>query len=306
MCVIIIFNPTYYAKSCLNGISVWAFKVLPLLFPFFVLTKLINNLSNHKKNSMDKLFCRIYNTPNGSLSTFILSALSGYPMGAKLICDMHKNKQISSEKAQKMLSFCSISGPMFMIGTVGVSMLSNFRAGVIILISNILASLINGLLYRGKTQSQDNASTSFIKNQVSLSECVYDSLISILMVGAYIVLSFILLDMLKILHITELFSNAICGVFNINRYHNVVSSVFNGFFEITRGIYDLSLTGVSLKLKTILSSFLVGFGGFSIMLQSFSFIEKIEMPFKKMLIQKTTQSILSLIISIPFSLLILN
>ena len=131
------------------------------------------------------------------------------------------------------------------------------------------------------------------------------SLISILMVGCYIVLSFIILDMLNILHITSLLTNTICGVFNLSRYHNVVSAVINGFFEITRGIYDLSLTGVSIKLKTIISSFLVGFGGFSIMLQSFSFVEKIKMPFKKMLLQKSSQAIIALIISIPLSLLIL-
>ena len=185
MCIILMFNPMIYAKSCLDGISVWAFKVLPLLFPFFIFTRLIVNLSTPKENIMDKLFSKVYHTPTGSFSTFFLATLSGYPMGAKLIYTMHENKQINSADAKKMLSFCSVSGPMFMLGTVGIAILNSFRAGMIILISNILASLINGLIYRGKKELQQKKVEYVAKtNDNILSYSVYNSLISILMVGA--------------------------------------------------------------------------------------------------------------------------
>lgn len=306
MCIIIVINPSFYAKSCLNGISVWAFKVLPLMFPFFVLTKLISNFNTPKQNFMDKFFNKLYNVPNGSFSTFLLATLSGYPMGAKLICSMHENNQISSLEAEKMLSFCSVSGPMFMVGTVGVAMFNNFKSGLIILISNIIASLINGLVYRGKPQGKNKNIVFKTKSKASLSDCVYDSLISILMVGSYIVISFIVIDMLNSLHITDFIANSICGVFKCSKHRNVVQSLINGTFEITRGIFDLSKTSISLKFKTIISSCLIGFGGISIMLQSFSFIEKINMPFKKMLAQKTTQAVFCLFVSIVLSLLFLN
>ena len=139
MCIIIIFNPLTYAKSCLNAVSVWGFKVFPVLFPFFIFVNLISYLNPPKDNFMDKFFNKTYHTPNGSFLTFFLSVLSGYPMGAKLICTMYENKYISSNEAKKMLSFCSISGPMFIIGTVGVMMLQSFKAGFIILIANSLA-----------------------------------------------------------------------------------------------------------------------------------------------------------------------
>ena len=138
------FNPSFYAKSCLNALSVWTYKIVPLMFPFFILTRLFVNISQPKTHFVDKFFQKAYNTSNGSFQTFFLSTLSGYPMGAKLIATMHEEKQISSAEAKKMLSFCSVSGPMFMLGTVGIAMLNNFKAGIIILISNIIASLING------------------------------------------------------------------------------------------------------------------------------------------------------------------
>lgn len=306
MCIIIILNPSSYVQSSLNGISVWATKILPLMFPFFVLTRLINNLNPPKKNFMDKVFNKLYNTPNGAFSTFVLSTLSGYPMGAKLINNMYSNQQLSTNEAQKMMSFCSVSGPIFMIGTVGVAMLNSFSSGVIILISNILASLINGLIYRGKPEKISSPIILKPKQQASISDCVYDSLVSILMVGSFIVLSFILIDMLKNLKIISGITKTICCVLNLNKQQNVVESVIAGLLEITRGIYDLSLSPIPLKLQTIIVSSLIGFGGFSIMLQSFSFIENIKMSFKKLLIQKTTQCLLSLIVSIPLSILFLN
>ncbi len=306
MCFIIIINPTYYTKSCLNGISVWSFKVLPALFPFFILTKLIAGLHTPKENFMDKFFKNVYHAPIGSSSTFLLATLSGYPMGAKIICNLYENNQINSSEAQKMLSFCSVSGPMFMIATVGVAMLNSFKAGLIILISNILASLLNGLIYRGKPIQRENLKSSYKPNNISLTDAVYDSLISILMVGSYIVVSFIIADMLQSLHITQFLSNTICSVFNLRDSNNIVISILNGIIEITRGIFDLSSTSLALNIKTIIASTLIGFGGISIMLQSFSFTEKIKMPFKKMFIQKLSQAALCLLISIPLSLLFIN
>ena len=307
MCIILMFNPTIYAKSCLNAISVWAFKVLPVMFPFFVFTRLIVNLSQSKENFMDRLFKKIYNTPVGSFSTFFLSVLSGYPMGAKLICTKYENKQISQNEAKKMLSFCSISGPMFIIGTVGVGMLFSFKSGVIILIANILASLVNGLIYRGKREDFEvkNIYQSQIKSNL-LADCVYDSLISILMVGCYIALSFIIIDILKNLGVINILSNAICNIFKIPHLKNVVESVIYGFFEITRGALNLSACPISLSAKTIISSGLIGFGGISIMLQSLGFLNKLDISPKSMFLQKTTQAILCLIITATLCLFFLT
>lgn len=298
MCVIIMFNPLVYSKSCLNALSVWAFKILPVMFPFFIFTRLIVNINTPNQNFMDKFFNKLYNTPTGSFSTFFLSILSGYPMGAKLISTKFQNNQISSRDAKKMLSFCSVSGPMFMIGTVGVGLLQSFKAGVIILISNIFASLLNGLIYRGKNKSNEKIfEYKTPRSNNLLADSVYDSLISILMVGSYIVLSFIIIDLLKNLHITSTLSNIICCVFNISEQHDVVMSMINGFIEITRGILDLSLTTLTLKIKTIIASTLVAFGGFSILLQSINFLGKIKISIKTLLFQKTTQAILCLFIS---------
>lgn len=302
MCIIIMIKPNFYAKSCLNAISVWSMNVLPLLFPFFIFTRLIVNINTPKANFMDKFFGKLYHAPVGSFSTFFLATLSGYPMGAKLICTMYDNKQITSSQAKKMLSFCSVSGPMFMLGTVGLVMLKSYKAGLIILISNIIASLINGLIYRGKKEDITYKPT-YTKSSNILHDSVYDSLISILMVGSYIVLSFLIIDMLKALNIITFLSNTIIKLFNLKIESGVMQSFLAGLIEITRGILDLSNTGISLPLKTIISSSLIAFGGVSIFLQSINFLSKLKIPTKQIIMQKITQAILCLLITIPIALI---
>lgn len=306
MCFIIIINPTLYAKTCLDAISVWALKVMPLLFPFFIFTRLIVSLSTQRQNKLDKIFNKIYHSPQGSFQTFFLSALSGYPMGAKLICHMCENKQISPSQANKMLSYCSVSGPMFMLGTVGIMMLKSHIAGLIVLISNILAALLNGFVYRGKKEKLITRETTIIKKSENiLADSVYDSLISILMIGGYIVLSFLVIEILKTLHVFDILTNTICCVFNCNNCHNVVNSALFGLIEITRGIVELSTTNISLFVKTVISSTLVGFGGLSIFLQSLNFLSKLKISVKTMLLQKTTQSLFCCVISIILCLIFL-
>ena len=373
ICFVFILNPSVYSKSCLNAISVWALNVLPMLLPFFIFTRIIVSICPPKKSVLDKPFKKFYNTPNGSFLIFFLSVISGYPMGAKLISNMYENKYIDNDDASTMLSFCSISGPMFMIGTVGVSIFHSYKAGLIIMIANLLASIFNGLIFRKRIKSKqiynkkednnflkgsnlqiknvdlalnreknlnkmdkikdiniekDRTENRFIKEKLEdktneykekkieqnsddkkensniLADSVYDSLNSILIVGVYIMLSFLIIDLLKNIEFISNVASAICGVFNITDKQNVVESVLSGLVEITRGNIDLATTNISLQAKTIISSGLIGFGGISVLMQSSAFIKNLNLPINSIVTQKVCQGLLSTLFAIPLSFLV--
>ena len=301
VCIIFILNPELYSKSCLNAISVWTLKVLPVLFPFFVFTRIIVNLSEFKTNKMDKFFNNIYRVPKFGFKIFLLSVISGYPMGAKLICTLNEQGIIQKKEAEKMMSFCSVSGPMFIIGTVGVNIFLSYKAGLIILVANIIAALINGLIYRKDKYVEKEVSYSGKKNDNILSSSVYDATLSILMVCAYIIISFLIIDVLINLHVIDNLSNAICTIFNCPQNFDTIKSSIIGIFEITRGIIELNNVNISLTLKTIIASGLIGFGGISILLQSLSFLNQLKISTKTIVKQKITQALLCLIITIPLA-----
>ena len=252
---------------------------------------------------MDKFFNNIYRVPKFGFKIFLLSIISGYPMGAKLICTLNEQGIIQKKEAEKMMSFCSVSGPMFIIGTVGVNIFLSYKAGLIILVANIIAALINGLIYRKDKYVEKEVSYSGKKNDNILSSSVYDATLSILMVCAYIVISFLIIDVLINLHVIDNLSNAICTIFNCPQNFDTIKSSIIGIFEITRGIIELNNVNISLTLKTIIASGLIGFGGISILLQSLSFLNQLKISTKTIVKQKTTQALLCLIITIPLAII---
>ena len=292
---LLISNPSLVFKSSLNAISVWTYKIFPVMFPFFIITRLILNLSDLKKTFLDKFSSKLFNSPTGASQVFFLSVLAGYPTGAKLVSNLYERNLINNDEAQNLMSFCSVSGPMFIVGTVGVAIFSCFKIGVIILISNILGAILNGIFFRSKSKSINNNLKIESKN-IDLFDIIYDSVISILVVAAFIVLSFIFVDILNYFNIVQIIAHSICCVININKYENVVVSILSGFIEMTRGIIELNVTNIPIKIKATIASGLIGFGGLSIILQSLTFLTKIKMPVKKMFFQKLIQGISSALI----------
>lgn len=221
-----------------------------------------------------------------------------------MISQLRANDSINDTQATRMLSFCSTSGPVFMIGTVGIGMLHSNMAGIIILISHVLGSFANGLLYRAK----NDKSKSFMiciqqKNNDILSDSMYNSIISILVVGGYIVICFVLVDMLNNLHIISSIGRTISNICHLD--YDVVVSILNGAIEMTRGCFDVSKTAISLRVKTVLSCGLVTFSGLCVFVQSLAFIKNIKVKKSRILLMKFTQTIFSVIFCIGLSFLLM-
>ena len=146
---VVAINPAPYINSTLKGFVVWATIVLPSLFAFFIFTKLL--MQNEKTMTvfgfLNKPFKKVYGCNYGGY-IFAMSVLAGYPVGASLISEFYEQNKIPLKEAKILCSFTSTSGPMFILGSVASSMVCNNTIGIVILISHLLASLINGYIYK--------------------------------------------------------------------------------------------------------------------------------------------------------------
>lgn len=285
--------PDLYIRQAFNGISAWAFNVLPSVLPFMFFTKILTSLGS--LNSISNIFkrpCRsLYKTHQISSLVFLTSAISGYPVGAKMTADLYNNGVISRSDAFKMTSFCSTSGPMFIIGAVGISMLKNATYGYIIFICHILGALINGLLYRNikvkefEKESHENKNTN---KSLDLSNLVLDSALSIISVGTIITIFFVIITSLS-------------PVFNL--FSPQFASILEGIVEITKGCLDIA-TSFSDKWSILASTFVISFGGLSTILQSLSMLNTIKMPIYLICFQKLTQAIISSLLALLFIFII--
>lgn len=293
----IVINPEVYITSCLNGIMVWATVVLPALLPFIFFTKTLTELGVADiLASKFKLFPKIFKVPSLAIYVFILSILSGYPVGAKIVADLYESGAISKEEAYKITTFTSNSGPMFILGSVGIGMLTSRNLGIIILISHILGALINGLIYRNHKENSTEINKKIIeKNNLSIGDLMWNTVHSVLIIGGFIALFFVIIEIINYLNIFSPISNLFSKIFNCDA--NIFTAIFNGIFEITRGCLDISKLGLSELVSGTLCTFIISFGGLATTMQALVFLKKFDMRFSFFIKQKITHAIFASVIS---------
>lgn len=289
---IFVISPKACMQATTSGIHIWLVNVVPALFPFFILTRIIIALNQTSISVLDKFTSKCFCVNNAGL-VYFLSLLSGYPIGAKLISSYYENGLIDKSSAKKMFCFCSTSGPMFIIGAIGIGVFGSVKVGYVLLIGHIIGSFLNGLLYRGKS-SKLLANQPKI-SQTSINEIMFDSINSIMLVGGYIVLSSIAIQMLKITNILPTISTLVCRVLPIKQ--ELISAITCGIIEITNGLVILGSINLNIKLKIVVASFIIAFSGICIMMQSVSFLNKVGLKTREMILPKITHATFSLVIT---------
>ena len=127
------------------------------------------------------------------------------------------------------------------------------------------------------------------------------SFLSIGLVGGYITIFNMILDLLTNVGIIPIISD-IFHFLKVDR--RLTSGVAGGLIEMTKGCLMLSKSGFSPHLILPLCEFLISFGGLSVTFQSMSFLSKTKISPAFYLLSKLSQGIISSIICYLLSLLI--
>ena len=132
-----------------NGLSLWATSVIPSLFPFFVATELLSytNIIHILGKCFNKLMKPLFNVRGEGAFAFIMGIISGYPVGAKIACNFRESNVWSKEECDRLLAFTNNSGPLFILGTVGIKMFRKFYNWFIIIINPYFILLICWYLF---------------------------------------------------------------------------------------------------------------------------------------------------------------
>ena len=292
-------NPGYFSSATIRGLKLFFFSVFPGLFPFMLLTKLLTEIGIIYKLSgkFSGISNRLFGTPGVSIYVLFMSILSGYPIGAKIISDLYSKNLISENDAQKMSVFCTTSGPIFIIGAVGVGMLGNIKLGAILYAAHILSSIILGIVCNLFSQKKElrTSNVKFEKiNKNIFSYCINDTINSIFIVAAYITIFYLVAEILVSLNIITYLTKIlypIMSVFGLS--HQEIQGMLFGLIEVTRGCKTLS----SLPQTTLsLICGIISFSGCSIIMQSLSFLKTAKIKAHTFLFFKCVHCILSIFI----------
>ena len=302
---LLLLDPERYGQSVLAGVQMFCLSVMPSLFPFFVITRLMTALGigdllrRPLRWPMEKLF----HLPAQAGTVFGLSALSGYPVGASLTAELFLSGGITPEQARKMSSFCSTSGPLFVVGSVGAAMFSSRKTGYLLLLTHLAGALLCGLVFcRKKTPPLPPPEPIRKVNRDLLGDSVYESVLAILKVGGFIMLFYTLADMLVF---SGLFNPLFALTDRLSLLWDLPAEVLRGFLlgllEMTRGCLELGKSGA--PLSPVLAAFLISFGGLSINMQALSFLKKCNIKARTFFFQKTVHALFSAALAIPLFLL---
>ena len=317
--VLLVVFSRFNLEAAKSGLELWAFTVVPSLFPFFVITNLLSQTKvvSQFERLLDKLMSPLFNVPGIGGFAFVMGLISGYPVGAKIVSDFREQKLVSKDEGERLLAFTNNSGPLFILSSVGIGMFGDTKTGILLLCTHILACITVGIILGKFSKKTDEEFRSKINNELEklkkitdnkknrnkeisiknlgevLSNSINNSISTILLIGGFVVIFSVILSILnrtQILDMLSMLLKPILQIFNIDT--DFAKPLLSGIIELTNGVKQVS--GIHIKAisqNIILCAFLLGFGGFSVLLQVFSIVSKTDLSMKKYVAGKLIQGI---------------
>lgn len=294
--------------SAKTGLSLWANSVVPSLFPFFIATELLSytNVISVLGTYLNFLMRPLFNVPGEGSFPFIMGIISGYPTGAKIVSKFKNDGICSSVEAERLLAFTNNSGPLFIIGTVGISLFGDLQIGILLLTTHILACITVGILFRfwkynkssiktytKVTKVSNNSSASISSLGKILGSSITSATRTIVLIGGFVVLFSVIISIVNSSGILSLLCKIINPIFEIlNISPEFSSGLISGIIELTNGVSIISSISVkAISINLVLCAFLLGFGGISVVLQVFSIVSEAGISIKPYIIGKLLQGI---------------
>lgn len=270
--VLLVIFPNESISGARQGISIAFNSLLPSLLPFFVCSRLLINMGFAEE--IGKFYApvmrKIFNTPGAGSFAFLMGSLSGYPLGAKIAADMYEKGLCTKTEAERLLTFCNNSGPIFVIGVVGISMLNSQSCGIFLYLIHIIASVSTGIIFRwykpGDSQKITGAENYTLKREKKynlgeiISESVKSSVVTMAEISGYIIFFSSVISLFEKIGLIDSISKAVSL---LGAAPGAASGISQGIFEISRGIETLSKNNVSPEYI----SFILSFSGISVILQ---------------------------------------
>lgn len=281
---LIITNAQKSMVYAIDSMNICFSMIIPTLFPFFICSGLLiysgfcESLAKVFRFCMMPLF-RV--NPAGS-SAFILGIVSGYPLGAITAGELYANQYISKTEAERLLAFCNNSGPLFILGSVGLAVYSNLRYGIMLYVFHVLSAITVGIVFSFYKRSSYTAPKSTMTSpQRSVGEifstALNQAIQNILIVcGAVVFFSVI--------------SRIALGLLPLNQYF---MSIAKGLMEFVTGTISIADLTIPISQKLILTAFIVGFAGLSVHVQVMAVISKYHLSLVPYILGKLLHGIIA-------------
>lgn len=264
-----ILAPQQMIDSARYALRLCAELIIPSLFPFFVVSGLLNRLgfSARLAGRLSRPAARLYGISGAGATALFMGLIGGYPLGAAYIADMRRQGLISAEEGERLMGFCNNSGPAFLIGSIGAGVFGSARLGLGLYIIHILSALITGLFFRGSGRYKAQLPHLPESRGSALIDSVRQAAQSILSVCGFIVCFCVIIGLMDTGGYFSLFAGRLAALTGLELH--AARALLSGVLELGSGIgamRGLSPSPVNLAI----AAGIVGWGGVSVHFQTYA------------------------------------
>ena len=271
------------AEIVKNSLIFTASTVIPTLFPFMVVSKLISSssITNRLTAALGKPAHKFFGLNCESLTAVILGFISGFPIGAVTVCESYGKGKLSKNEAERGLALAHNTGPSFPIGIAGAVLWNSEAFGIVLYVSQIVTWVIAAKLYKSDEVADKcysnavdgNCRKSFAR---VFTEAVSSSALTCVNISAFA--SFMQL------------CSALFVSFLPKMPYSAVA-VISALFEFSDGCVKAASVGGAVGCAV--TGFAIGFGGLSALMQGAAPALSIGLSVKPLITVKLSQGVLS-------------
>ncbi len=279
----LLFFPQRCVAGAKAGLMLCANGILPVLFPFFVLSRLLLALDFPRTAGgvLAPVMKPLFGVSGRCGAAVVLGAVCGYPIGAETAKNLYLSGECTKEEAETLTGFCNNAGPLFVMGTVGLGFLANRELGVWLYGIHLMSSFLTGIGMRwiipkpplppALPPKRQQKTTAF-----PLGAAVEQSVTATFQVCGFVVLFSVAGAMLP---------------------QNGGGAVAYGFLEITGGIGAMVQSGVFGVWLLPMISMVLALSGLSVFFQVRSILEPAGLSVKPYLWGKLLQGAIALVLT---------
>lgn len=264
--------------SCRYALSLCCELIIPSLFPFFLISILMNRLGIPAAlgRITAPLSRRLFGVSGAGGTAFFMGLCGGYPLGAAYIADMYQAGAVEQDEAELLLGFCNNSGPAFLIGAVGTGIFNSTKAGLYLYLVHIIsAAIIGTIMGFGRHSERDIVKMKTMPRFArAFTDTVRQAVVSILNVCGYVVCFTVLVGLLDADGFFSLITGRLSWLSKAELHW--VRSLLTGFLELGSGVGQMQGLAIA-PINLALAAFLVGWGGISVHFQTMAQISGSEL-----------------------------
>lgn len=279
LCILLVAYAAPAMEAARNAVDIWWNTLLPTLFPFFACATLMERSGAlHRVASLMAPLSKKLKISNYALPLLFLGGMSGYPSGARLCGILQKADCIGVEEAERLATVCNLASPMFIAGALASGMLGDSTLFMPLAVGHYGGALLTAILLHIFSPVK-NAKVNYLRPTAieplhkMLPKTLSDGMADITKVGGSVIFFLVLAEILKQVGAIAVIGAPIDALFANIPGESPSQGILLGLFEMTGGCHLIAEAGLPRYATIPLCTFLVSFGGLSIMVQALAFVQ---------------------------------